>query len=140
MATRKFLSTAGIQRVIDWVKGNYVPTSNVYTGEAPMTPDDAGKLPTLFGLISAGMLQDDPVTMNDVEVIRSGIIAMIPTLTSQLTNDSGFITASELPGEDTALTNADIDAAISEMGGDPSIAEETGSLTNSEIDAIIAGA
>lgn len=67
---------------------------------------------------------------NDSGYITSADIPAIPTKTSQLTNDSGFITSSDIPAVPTKTSQLTNDSGFVTASDIPAIPTKTSQLTN----------
>ena len=98
IATTEFVNTA--------ISGISYPVSSVNnkTGAVTLTASDVSAVPTSRKINNYPLTSDITLTANDVEALPN--TTLIPSKTSQLTNDSGFITSASIP-EETFVTTYD---------------------------------
>ena len=94
--TDQIATTAFVKNAVDAIP--YPVTSvNNKTGEVALNAGDVGAVPTSRTINGIPLSSNITLSASDVEALPATTI--VPTRTSQLTNDSGYITSSALPEE-----------------------------------------
>lgn len=96
-----------------WVEGKGYLTSapvtsvNSKTGAVSLAASDVGAVPTTRKVNGKALSADITLSASDVGALPS--TTTIPSKTSQLTNDSGFITSSDIPDLSTVIYGEDVE-------------------------------
>lgn len=114
----------------DQVRQNIgIPSSVNKAGKVLKVDDNTGNLSWEDESGGGGTVTD--VTVNGTSVVSGGVASVtVPTKTSDLTNDSGFITASDIPAQEQADWNESDSSDPSYIKNKPTIPSKTSDLQN----------
>lgn len=115
----------------------------ITASDIPVTDVEVDGVSVVSGGVASITMPTVPVTdvtVNGTSVVSSGIAAVtVPTATSDLTNDSNFITASEAPVQDVTVNGTSVlsngVAAVTVPTATSDLQNDSGFITSSDIPA-----
>lgn len=115
----------------------------ITASDIPVTDVEVDGVSVVSGGVASITMPTVPVTdvtVNGTSVVSSGVAAVtVPTATSDLTNDSNFITASEAPVQDVTVNGTSVlsngVAAVTVPTATSDLTNDSGFITSSDIPA-----